>query len=271
MAQRMAGKTVIVFGGGSVGGEMNNGLAAALTYAKESAKVFVVDVSEQAVEDALGKLREQMLPDTDPASIGGAVADVTDSPAVAGAVKQCLETVGAPNVLHNNVGIARMGGPMEMSLEEWDLVMRVNLTSAFITTKHLLPIFLKQGSGAIVNVASVGGMRYLGYNYPSYSATKGGLIQFTVNVALEYAARGIRANAVAPGFIETPMMYKQISGNYASVEEMLKARNALSPTGMMGDSFDVAWAAVFLASDEAKYINGVCLPVDGGLTSAAPH
>jgi|SRR5665647_134850 len=271
MAQRMAGKTVILFGGGSVGGEVNNGLAAALTYAQESAKVFVVDVSEQAVEDALCKLHEQMPPGADPSSIGGTVADVSDSSAVAAAVELCLATVGMPNVLHNNVGIARMGGPIEMSLEEWNLVMRVNLTSAFITTKNVLPIFLQQGGGAIVNIASVGGMRYLGYNYPSYSATKGGLIQFTVNVALEYAGRGIRANAVAPGFIETPMMYKQIAGNYDSVEEMLKARNALSPTGRMGDSFDVAKAALFLASDEAKYVNGVCLAVDGGLTAAVAH
>ncbi|MGK3957536.1 SDR family NAD(P)-dependent oxidoreductase [Arthrobacter sp. R4] len=271
MATRMAGKTVIVFGGGSVNGEINNGLAAALTYAEEGAGVFVVDASSAAVEGALGKLEEAKSSKALPISVGGAVADVTDSEAVEAAVAECVAKVGRPDVLHNNVGIARMGGPHEMTLDEWDFVMRVNLTSAFITSKHVLPIFLERGSGSIVNIASVGGMRYLGYNYPSYSATKGGLIQFTVNLALEYASRGIRANAVAPGFIETPMMYKQISGNYNSVEEMLEARHALSPTGRMGSSWDVAQAALFLASDEAKYVNGVCLPVDGGLTAAVGH
>lgn len=271
MTGRMTGKNVIIFGGGSVGGAINNGLAAGLTYSAEGANVFVVDVDQAAVEGALQKLNEQKDELSLPVKVGGALADVSDSAAVEAAVQECVSTVGQPHVLHNNVGIARMGGPAEMSLDEWDLVMRVNLTSTFITTKHVLPMFLEQGHGSIVNIASVGGMRYLGYNYPSYSATKGGIIQFTVNIALEYASQGIRANAVAPGFIETPMMYKQIAGNYASVEEMLKARHALSPTGRMGTSYDVAQAALFLASDEAKYVNGVCLPVDGGLTASVGH
>jgi NAD(P)-dependent dehydrogenase (short-subunit alcohol dehydrogenase family) len=271
MTGRMTGKTAIVFGGGSVGGEINNGLAAALTYGEEGANVFVVDMSHAAVDGALEKLQDCKELNGLPINVGGAVADVTDSDAIEASVRDCVSEVGTPNVLHNNVGIARMGGPAEMTLEEWDFVMKVNLTSAFITTKHVLPHFLEQGQGSIVNIASVGGMRYLGYNYPSYSATKGGMIQFTVNLALEYAKQGIRANAIAPGFIETPMMYKQIAGNYDSVEEMLEARHALSPTGRMGNSFDVAQAALFLASDEAKYVNGVCLPVDGGLTASVGH
>ncbi|MEI2279535.1 SDR family oxidoreductase [Paenarthrobacter ilicis] len=268
MTGRMAGKSVIVFGGGSVGGEVNNGLAAALTYAEEGGNVFVVDVSPDAVKGSLEKLEELKESKNLAISIGGSVADVSDNAAVEASVRECVAQVGNPSVLHNNVGIARMGGPVEMTLDEWDLVMKVNLTSAFITCKHVLPIFLEQGYGSIVNIASVGGMRYLGYNYPSYSATKGGLIQFTVNLALEYADKGIRANAVAPGFIETPMMYKQIAGNYPSIEAMLEARHALSPTGKMGTSFDVAQAALFLASDESKYVNGHCLPVDGGLTAS---
>lgn len=271
MTGRMAGKTAIVFGGGSAGGETNNGLAAALAYGHEGANVFIVDVAQSAVDGALEKLYERKDSQGLSIAVGGAVADVTDSEAVEDSVRACVAEVGKPDVLHNNVGVARMGGPIEMSVEDWDDMMKVNLTSAFITIKHVLPIFLEQNQGSIVNIASVGGMRYLGYNYPSYSATKGGMIQFTVNIALEYAKRGIRANAIAPGFIETPMMYKQISGNYASRDEMLEARNALSPTGKMGTSFDVAQAALFLASDEAKYINGVCLPVDGGLTASVGH
>ncbi|MDH6238126.1 SDR family NAD(P)-dependent oxidoreductase [Cryobacterium sp. CG_9.6] len=267
-SQRLAGKTAIVFGGGSVGGQINNGLAAALAYAAAAANVFVVDMSAAAVEGALAELERYRSASGSTVRVGGTIADVTDSARVLAAVDACVESVGRPNILHNNVGIARMGGPIEMSVEEWDTVLNVNLTSAFITTKHVLPHMLALGGGAIVNIGSIGGMRYLGYNYPSYSATKGGLTQFTVNVALEYASRGIRANCIAPGLIETPMMYQQIAGSYDSVEDMLAKRNALSPTGMMGDSFDIAHAAVFLASDEARYINGTCLPVDGGLTAA---
>ncbi|MCC9204212.1 SDR family NAD(P)-dependent oxidoreductase [Arthrobacter sp. zg-Y769] len=265
---RMAGKTIIIFGGGSQEGEMNNGLAAALTYAQEAADVFIVDASERALANTL-----KCLDSARPAGgkWGGAVADVSDSDAVKAAVEECVALLGNPHVLHNNVGIARMGGPVEMSLEEWKFVLDVNLTGAFLSTKHVLPLFLEQGRGSIVNIASIGGLRYLGYNYPSYSASKGGLIQFTVNVALEYAAQGIRANSIAPGLMETPMMYKQIAGSYESVEAMVAARNKLSPTGKMGDSFDVARAALFLASDEAGYINGVCLPVDGGLSAAVTH
>lgn len=269
---RLVGRTAIVFGGGSLGGELNNGLAAALAYAREGANVFIVDAAAEAVHGATIALKEVVNESAAPGIlVGGAVADVTDSDAVAVAVDDCLTAMGKPDVLHNNVGIARMGGPLEMSLEEWQLVMNVNLTSAFITTKHVLPIMLDQGHGSIVNIASAGGMRYLGYNYPSYSATKGGLIQFTINIALEYASRGIRANTIAPGFMETPMMYKQISGAYDSVEMMLEARHKLSPTGRMGTPTDVANAAVFLASDEARYINGICLPVDGGLTAAVAN
>ncbi len=263
----MAGKTVIIFGGGSGEGEVNNGLAAALTYAREAANVFIVDASEAAVAHTLQRLNSEHTE----SMCRGTVANVANSESVQAAVAMCVDLLGPPNVLHNNVGIARMGGPIEMSLEEWQFVMDVNLTGAFLTTKHVLPLLLAEGGGAIVNIASIGGLRYLGYNYPSYSASKAGLIQFTLNIALEYADQGVRANSVAPGFIETPMMYKQISGNYESVEAMIAARNRLSPTGKMGDSFDVAHAALFLASDEAKYINGVCLPVDGGLSATVTH
>ncbi|WP_140425450.1 SDR family NAD(P)-dependent oxidoreductase [Cryobacterium sp. N21] len=144
----------------------------------------------------------------------------------------------------------------------------LDLTSAFITTKHVLPHMLALGGGAIVNIGSIGSMRYLGYNYPIYSSTRGGLVQFTVNVALEYASRGYPANCIAPGLIETPMMYEQIVGNYDSVEDILAQRNALSPTGSMDDSFDIANTTVSLASDEARYVNGIYLPTDGGLTAA---
>lgn len=266
---RLNNKTCLIFGGGSVGGEINNGLAAAITYAREGAQVAIVDMSESAVSGGVDRVRSECEAAGIAAEVIGIVGNATDSDSVAAAVTQTIERFGKIDVLHNNVGIARMGGPVEQSLDEWNLVLNVNITSMFLTCKHVIPHMLKQGSGSIINIGSVGGMRYIGYNYPSYSASKGAVTQFTQNIALEYAGRGIRANTVAPGYINTPMIYRQISSAYDSVDEMVAARDALSPTGKMGDSFDVANAALFLASDESRYINGVCLPVDGGLIQSS--
>jgi NAD(P)-dependent dehydrogenase (short-subunit alcohol dehydrogenase family) len=123
---------------------------------------------------------------------------------------------------------------------------------------------LAQGSGAIVNISSLASIQINRMPYFGYYASKAGLNHFTRALAVNYAPHGIRANAVLPGVIDTPLIYKQISTEYATVEEMVKARNAASPMGKMGDAWDVAYASLFLASDEAKYITGVCLPVDGG-------
>lgn len=266
---RLQNKTCLIIGGGSVGGEITNGLAAAITYAREGADIVIVDLTDEAVTDALVRVRLECADQDMTPQLLGVVGDATDDASMRDAVAQTIERFGKIDVLHNNVGIARMGGPIEQSLEDWQLVLNVNLTSMFITCKHVLPHMLERGSGSIVNIGSVGGMRYIGYNYPSYSATKGAVAQFTQNLAIEYAGRGIRANTVAPGYIDSPMIYRQISDAYDTVEEMVAARDALSPTGKMGDSFDVANAALFLASDEARYINGVCLPVDGGLVQSA--
>lgn len=268
---RLQNKTCLIFGGGSVGGEITNGLAAAIVYAREGANVSIVDLSEDAVRDGLSRIRTECEAPGIDERLLGFVGDATEDASVRNAVERTVARFGRIDVLHNNVGIARMGGPVEQSLDEWNLVMNVNLTSMFLSCKHVLPVMLEQGSGSIVNIGSIGGMRYIGYNYPSYSASKGAVAQFTQNLALEYASRGIRANTIAPGYINTPMIYRQISSAYETVEEMVAARDALSPTGRMGDSFDVANAALFLASDESRYVNGICLPVDGGLVqSAAP-
>ncbi|MFV0433045.1 MAG: SDR family NAD(P)-dependent oxidoreductase [Leucobacter sp.] len=268
---RLQNKTCIVFGGGSVGGEINNGLAAAITYAREGANVVVFDLSDEAVQGGVDRVRRECRTIGIEPQLLGIVGNVTDDASVSGAVEKTVAEFGRIDVLHNNVGIARMGGPVEQSLDDWNLVMNVNLTSMFLTCKYVIPHMLEQGSGSIINIGSIGGMRYIGYNYPSYSASKGAVTQFTQNLALEYADRGIRANTIAPGYINSPMIYRQISSAYSSVEEMVAARDALSPTGKMGDSFDVANAALFFASDDSRYINGVCLPVDGGLVqSSAP-
>jgi NAD(P)-dependent dehydrogenase (short-subunit alcohol dehydrogenase family) len=125
----------------------------------------------------------------------------------------------------------------------------------------------RQKKGVITNISSVASLRYTGYPYASYYAAKGAVNQFTVGVALQYAREGIRCNAILPGMMDTPLIHQQIAGQYESTEAMLAARHAASPTGRMGTGWDIANAAVFLASDEAGYINAVLLPVDGGLTA----
>ena len=176
---------------------------------------------------------------------------------------------GRIDVLHNNVGYATMGGPIELDEAAWRRTFDLNVTSCFITCKHVLPHMLERKSGAIVNVSSVAAIRYTGYPYAAYYAAKAAVNNFTMGLALQYARDGIRVNAIMPGLMNTPLIFQQISGQYANAEEMVAARDAACPTGRMGTAWDIAKAALFLASDDAAYITGVSLPVDGGLTCRA--
>lgn len=258
MAGRLQDRVALVMGAGSSGPGWGNGKATAVRFAREGAKVVCVDVVEAAAEETAGIIAGEG---------GSAVAltcDVTDTAAVKAVVDDTVGRWGRIDVLQNNVGIAVMGGPVELDEAAWQRVLDVNLTSVFLACKHVLPVMLAQGKGAIVNVSSIAAVRWVGYPYASYYASKGGLNQLTCGLALQYAAQGIRANAIMPGLMDTPLIRTQIAGQYADVETMIRERDAKSPTGRMGDAWDVANAALFLASDEAKYVNGVCLPVDGG-------
>lgn len=258
MAGRLEGKRALVMGAGSSGPGWGNGKATAVLFAREGARVTCVDVNAEAAAETVSIIERE-------GGTGVAEAcDVTVSDQVAAVTARMAERWGGIDILHNNVGIAKMGGPVELSEEDWHRVMDVNLTGVFLACKHVLPLMLEAGRGAIVNVSSVAGFRYVGYPYSSYYASKGGLNQFTVGLALQYAAQGIRANVIMPGLMDTPLIRNQIAGQYADIDDMIRQRDAASPTGKMGDAWDVAHAALFLASDEAKYINGVCLPVDGG-------
>jgi len=160
-----------------------------------------------------------------------------------------------------------LGGGAAASEESWNRVVDVNLTSMFLTCKAVLPHMERQGQGAIVNISSVSGIRWLGVPYVSYAATKAGILGLTQSIALEYAKKGVRANAILPGLMNTPMIVKPLSSVYGgNFESMLAARSAQCPTGKMGDAWDVAYAALYLASDEAKYVTGAQLVVDGGLS-----
>ena len=193
-------------------------------------------------------------------------ADVTSSDEIASVVKEATGRFGRIDVLHNNVGVTEMGDPIEATEESWDRVMAVNLKSVFLACKHVLPVMKTQRKGAIVNISSIAAVAINDYPYFSYYASKSGLNHLTRALAVRYAPFGIRANAIMPGLMDTPLIYREIAGQYADKEAMVSARNAMVPMGFMGDAFDVARAAVFLACDDARYITGVCLAVDGGLS-----
>jgi NAD(P)-dependent dehydrogenase (short-subunit alcohol dehydrogenase family) len=260
MAGRLKDRVALVFGAGSSGPGWGNGKATAVLFAREGATVMAVDRVREAAEETRKLIADEG------GTADAEVADVTSGDDIKRVVDSLVAKCGRIDILHNNVGITAMGGPIEESEESWQRVIDTNLTSAFLACKHVLPVMLRQGKGAIVNVSSIAAIRYTGYPYASYYASKAGLNQFTVGLALQYAKQGIRANAIMPGMMDTPLIRTQIAGQYASIDAMIEQRNAACPMGRMGTGWDVANAAVFLASDEAAYITGVCLPVDGGIS-----
>jgi NAD(P)-dependent dehydrogenase (short-subunit alcohol dehydrogenase family) len=261
MTGRLAGKVAFVFGAGSSGPDLSNGTAAAITFAREGAAVVAVDIDTGAARRTAATIEAE-----DGAALA-LTADVTDPAQVAEAVRVGVQRFGPPAVLHNNVGVTQAGGPTELSLEEWHRSFAINLDGVFLTCKHVLPLMLENGGGAIVNVSSVAAIRYTGYPYPSYAAAKAAVNQLTVSLALQHAADGIRVNAVLPGLIDTPLVRQQLAAHHGDRDKLISDRHAASPTGQMGTPWDVARAAAFLASDDAAYINGVTLPVDGGLSA----
>ena len=267
----MTNKVVLVMGAGCSGPGIGNGRASAMLYAREGATAVVcfdIDLAsaQETVRmiEAEGQLGEKPGEKTGKQRAIALQGDVTDAARVEAIVAEVMQRYGQIDVLHNNVGITAMGGPVEESIESWHHVMDTNVTAMFLSVKYVLPHMLKAGKGAIVNIASLAGIRVTPYPYTSYYASKAAVVHMTTSIGLQYAQQGIRANAIAPGLMNTPMVHQQIAGQYASTEAMVKARDAMSPTGKMGDAWDIAHAAVFLASDDAKFINGVVLPVDGG-------
>ena len=271
---RLTDEVVVAIGCGTPDGQTNNGLAAARAFLAEGARVCLVDRLPQALEEARRVLLEE-----DPQAadrLTEAVADVVDDEQLAAAIDAAAALFGPPTVLHYNVGIVVNGGVEELEVDAFRRALDINLTGAFAAMKHVVPHMRAAGRGSIITVASTGGMRWMGYDYPAYAASKAALIELTNSVGLRYAREGIRANSISPGLIETPLIRTSITGHYGSVEEMLAARHAASPTGQMGQPEDVGAAAVFLASQESRYINATCVPVDGGLihttsVAAAQH
>ncbi len=256
--KRLENKVALVMGAGSSGPGWGNGKATAVTYARHGAIVVPVDMNPESVAETVEILRAEGFDTL------GYTGDATKEADVVRIVRDVIAKYGRIDILQNNVGTTVMGSIEETSEESWDHVFDVNVKTVFLACKHVLPHMVAKSSGVIINISSLASLQINKYPYFSYYGSKSAVNQVTKALAVQYAPKGIRANAILPGVMDTPLIYKQIAGEFSSIDEMLKARNAASPMGRMGDAWDIANASLFLASDEAKYINGVILPVDGG-------
>jgi NAD(P)-dependent dehydrogenase (short-subunit alcohol dehydrogenase family) len=262
--ERLKGKTALVVGAGSIGPGWGNGKATAVTFARHGARVFCVDRNAAAAEETAGIIA------ADGGNAAAFTADVSRAADVEAMVAACLKAFGRIDVLDNNVGIAEMGSVVDVSEADWDRVFAVNLKSAYLAMKHVIPVMVRQGGGSIINISSIASIRHLGVCYVTYATTKAAMNQMTRTTAVEFAPNNVRVNAIQPGLMKTPMVEKSagLAASYAKgdVEAMWRARDAQVPMGHMGEAWDVANAALFLASDESRYITGIELVVDGGIT-----
>jgi NAD(P)-dependent dehydrogenase (short-subunit alcohol dehydrogenase family) len=253
-----SGRVAIVTGGGSQTEGIGNGRAAAMLLARRGARVLVIDTQAAAAEDTVARIRSE----------GGqaqaCVADVSREADCRAAIELAVSTWGRVDVLVNNVGIAGpRGTAVDNDLQAWDDAMRVNVTSMMLMARFAIPEMRKQGKGAIVNLASVAGL--LGSQTGLlYQTSKGAVVNMTRGMATQHAAEGIRVNCVAPGMVYTPMVYA--AGMSPEVRESRRMRSLLQ---VEGSGWDVGEAVVFLASDAARWITGVVLPVDAGTTATS--
>jgi NAD(P)-dependent dehydrogenase (short-subunit alcohol dehydrogenase family) len=261
-SRRLDGKIALVTGAGSVGPGWGNGRAIAVRFAQEGAQVFGVDRDIERLHETAELVAQAG------GVLGTAACDVTQSGSIASMVAQCIARFGRIDVLVNNVGGSARGGPVEMPEEVWDAQLDHNLKSVFLTCKHVLPHMLAQGGGAIVNLASTSATRWTGSAQIAYASSKAAVVQFTRVLAVQYAGQGIRVNTVVPGQLHTPMVETRLAGQRAGgdVQALLKQRQARIPLPFMGDGRDTAAAALFLASDEARFVTGTEIVVDGGMS-----
>ena len=261
MPSRLARLTAIVFGGGHVGDGPHRvrgiGFTCAATFAREGANVVVVDRDGDAAERA-----SQAITEAGGRSIP-VVADMLVEDQAAAAVEVAVASFGRIDIVQNNIGQTLLGGPLDISLEDWRRVVAINLDTVFLGAKATLPHLLET-RGSMINISSVASIRWTGFSYPAYAAAKAAVNQLTQSMALQYAETGVRINAIIAGLIDTPLVYRELSEGH-DIETVRADRAAKSPTRTMGSAQDVANAALFLASAESAYITGTMLPVDGGL------
>jgi NAD(P)-dependent dehydrogenase (short-subunit alcohol dehydrogenase family) len=265
MAGRVAGKVALVMGGGQTPGEtIGNGRATALLLAREGARVLVVDRRRESAEETAALIAAEG------GEAAACVADVTDEGQVKAAVQECLERFGRIDLLHNNVGASLALGDAvatDLTVEAFDTIVAVNLRGMWLACKHALPAMRAQGSGSIVNISSMAA--WSAYPYVGYKTTKVAVIGLTENLAGANAQYDIRVNTILPGLMNTPMAIEARVAAGGDRAEIIAGRDRQVPLGRkMGSAWDVAYAALFLHSDEARFITGVALPVDGGANVA---
>ena len=262
MSGRLENKVAIVSGAGSVGPGWGNGRAIAVRFAAEGARVFAVDKNPDALKETVELI------EAGGGEVVTATFDVTDSAAVGDMVSSARETFGRIDILVNNVGGSYPGGAAELSEEEWQRNVDYNLNTVYFGMHHVIPVMQEQGGGgAIVSVSSASGLRWTGVPRAAYAASKAAVIQLSHVTAVQYAKDGIRVNTVIPGQLETPLVGTRLAGQLTGgdLDLLLSQRLARIPLGFMGDGRDTANAALFLASDEARFITGTDIVVDGGM------
>jgi NAD(P)-dependent dehydrogenase (short-subunit alcohol dehydrogenase family) len=261
-AGRVEGKVAIVTGAGSTPGPgIGTGKASAVVLAREGARVLLVDLHPERAEETLKMIEDE----------GGTAqvcaADATKASDCEDMVSAAVDAFGTVDILVNNIGLAALGTVVDTTEEDWDRALDINLRTAFLSSKYAVPVMAEQGSGSIVNIASISALR--GDGTVAYSAAKGGLIAMTVDMAYSHGRQGIRVNCIAPGHITTPMVMS-VSAPGPRAEFMNQMRSEAGLLGTPGDGWDVGWAAAFLASDEARWITGATLPVESGVLSVTP-
>ena len=255
---RLAGKVAIVTGAGSSGPGSGTGNAAAILFAREGARVLLVDRDVKHAEVTLATIQEER----GEASVFE--ADITQTADCQAMVETAGERYGGLDILVNNVGILGFGTVVDVTEETWDRVFEVNLKSMMLTSKHAIPAMIESSGGAIINISSTEALRASRSAVAPYNASKAGIIGLTNAMAAHHGRDNIRVNCIAPGFLYTPMVASLLT------EDMRESRREASLLGTEGTAWDVGWAAVFLASEEARWITGIVLPVDAGLLATTP-
>lgn len=256
MTDRLKGKVAIVTGAGSGGELVGNGAATAILFAREGASVLCADLVEGKAEQTAAAIRRE----------GGKAsafrADVSKAGDCAAMVEACVARYGGLDILDNNVGISVRADVLEVTEEQWDRVMAVNVKSIMLTAKFAVPHMGRRGGGSIINISSVAGLR--ANQSTPYSTSKAAVIGMTRSMAGDHGAQGIRVNCIVPGLIYGPMTAARMDPG------LRETRRQAAPLATEGTGWDVAWAAVFLASDESRWISGVALPVDAGFLVMSP-
>lgn len=257
----LSNKVVVVVGGGSIGPGISIGRAASITYARLGAQVCVVDRNLQSAQETV----QHILQEDGQAS--ALEMDVSKESEIVDGFAKIQNTYGRVDVLHYNVGLSKAAGTMDTTPEDLNHIHAVNVTSFMLSCRQVLPGMVERKTGSIISISSIAGMRYLGFPHLAYNTTKAALTHMTRMVAHEYAGRGIRANTVIPGLIDTPRVAHNVASKFsADPDEAARRRAQQVPMQRMGTPWEVANACAFLASDASSYITGTELVVDGGIT-----